>query len=183
VIQGEEKAIYQVEERRKQIVKVYRTPLRVVGFPGYLEEFYVTVQDFTTHSKGQVIFTSKDRYLTEMKLQEQLKPVLVKQITVELLEKKMPYFFLYEDEAISALFLVQNVREGDPYRAATLASYWLQNKVNLGYDCPGQIGAESVTQIQATAMKIVDPNEAIIVYYESGEAAALLSVNKEDFEQ
>jgi hypothetical protein len=147
-----------------------------------LEEFYLTVEDFTAHSKGQLIFTSKDRYMAEMKLQEQLRPVLVKKIEVEMLEKRTPYFFLYEDDNINALYLVQNVRDGDPYRAATLASYWLQNKVNLGYDCAGQIGAESVTQIQATAMKIVNPNEAIIVYYESGQAAALLSVNKEDFE-
>jgi hypothetical protein len=182
VIQGEERAIYEVEERRGKTRKVFRTPYRVVGFPNYLEEFYLTVEDFTAHSKGQLIFTSKDRYMAEMKLQEQLRPVLVKKIEVEMLEKRTPYFFLYEDDNINALYLVQNVRDGDPYRAATLASYWLQNKVNLGYDCAGQIGAESVTQIQATAMKIVNPNEAIIVYYESGQAAALLSVNKEDFE-
>uniref|UniRef100_A0A6C0CGJ2 Uncharacterized protein n=1 Tax=viral metagenome TaxID=1070528 RepID=A0A6C0CGJ2_9ZZZZ len=179
VVQGEERALYEVVEKKGKFQKVYKTPTKVIGFPPYLEEFHVTDADFTTHGKNQKIFTSQDRYIAEMKMQVNAKSSLVRKIDAMFLDKRTPYFYLYEDDEVSCLYLVQNVTDGDSSRAATLSSYWQQNKVNLGYNCPNHVDPESVVQLQASKMKIVDPNAVMIVYYDGGKAAALLSMNTE----
>lgn len=76
--------------------------------------------------------------------------------------------------------MLQNVADGNPSRAATLVQYWNQNKVNLGYHCPDHVSPDSVTNLDSTNMKIDDPHAPMIVFYGSGEAAALLSLNAEE---
>lgn len=154
---------------------------RVTGFPPCFEEFYVTLDDFKVHpGTDQTIFMSMNRYLLEMKMHAESTPTVVRKITVSLLRYKNPVFYMYEDAKISALYLIQNVHEGDASRAATLAQYWRQNKVNLGYHCPDLVGSDAVTNLKADNMVIEDPHAPMIVFYGTGEAAALLSLNSEE---
>jgi hypothetical protein len=154
---------------------------RVTDFPPHFEEFHVTLDDFKIHPEtNQTIFLSFPRYLLEMNLNSVSRPIIVRKINATLLKYRTPVFYMYEDSNISALYLVQNVLDGDASRAATLAMYWRQNKVNLGYHCPNHVGSDSVVNLRDDNLRIENPHVPMIVSYGSGEFAALLSLNAEE---
>jgi len=87
---------------------------------------------------------------------------------------------MYDDGSMKALFLIQNVLDGDASRAATLAHYWRQNRTNTGFYTPPHMGTSDVVELQAPEFKIEDPNVPMIVRYQTGEYAAVLSLNDSD---
>lgn len=170
-----------LREKGKPTVKPPGDSKRVTKFPPYFEEFHVTLRDFKVHpGTHQAIYLSLHRYMLEKKLTENYTPTLVKKLKVTLLRHKDPILYMYEDSNIQALYIVQNVLDGDASRAATLAKYWNQNHVNLGYYCPGHINSGDVINLKAESIKIEDPHSPMIIFYASGEAAALLSLNSDE---
>ena len=155
------------------------TSQRVTGFQPFLDHFYVCPQDFKIHDRHQSIFMSAARYQLELKSQLESKSLLIKNINPVFIGRTSPYYFMYDDGSLRALFLVQNVLDGDASRATTLVKYWAQNKVNTGFYTPGYLGTVDVTILQAPNFAIKDPNAPMIVRYQTGEYAALLSLNGE----
>ena len=151
---------------------------RVTGFQPFLDYFYVSPEDFSVHSKHQMIFMSTARYQLELRSQSEAKPLLIKNINPVLVGRRAPYFYLYDDGVIKALFLIQNVLDGSASRAATLAKYWVQNKVNSGFYTPAHLGTAEILELQAPNFKIKDPVAPMIVRYQTGEYAAVLSLNQ-----
>ncbi len=153
---------------------------RLTAFKPFLDYYYVTVEDFTVHNRRQIIFMSHARYNLELKSQLESKPLIVKKITPALIGRRAPYFFMYDKNGLQAMFLVQNMVDGSASRAATNAKYWFQNKVNYGYFTPALLGTDNIIELEAQNFTIRDPNAPMIIIYQTGEAASLLSLNQTD---
>lgn len=151
---------------------------RLTKFPPYLEHFFVTVEDFSVHSDTQLLFLSTARLELELKIQEDRNFKTVTKIEPSMVGRTAPFGYLYSRDGQNALFLVQNVMDGDVSRAATVAAYWSQNKVNLGYHAPPIIGNAGIETIPAENIKIDDPFKPMVLLYQTGEACALLSLNE-----
>ena len=152
---------------------------RLTKFGRYLDWFYVCYDDFTVHSKNQLIFMSTDRLNVELKMQKESKIMVATRIEPSLLSRRVPYVYIYSSKKFKAMFLVQNVENGDVSKAATIATYWVQNKVNLGYFAPQVVPEANITIVLAQNLEITDAFIPLIVKYQSGEYAALLSLNEQ----
>ena len=150
---------------------------RLTGFQPFLDYFFVNPEDFSVHGRDQMIFMSMPRLQLELKSHVESKPLMIKNINPVLIGRRAPYFYMYDDGSMKALYLVQNVLDGDASRAATLARYWRQNRTNTGFYTPPHMGTADVVELQAPNFKIEDPNAPMIVRYQTGEYAAMLSLN------
>lgn len=153
---------------------------RLTGFQPFLDHYYVCPADFKVHDRHQSIFMSAARYQLELKSQLESKPLLVTNINPVFIGRTAPYYFMYDGGSLKALFLIQNVLDGNASRATTLVKYWAQNLVNTGFYTPAYLGTVDVAVLQAPNFTIKDPNEPMIVRYQTGEYAALLSLNQTD---
>jgi len=152
---------------------------RLTKFPRHLDWFYVCYEDFTVHSKNQLLFMSTDRLHLELKMQKESKIHAATRIEPSLLSRREPYVYVYTSKKFKAMFLVQNVEGGEASKAATIASYWVQNRVNLGYFAPPIVPEASANIVLAQSLEIENPFIPLVIKYQSGEHAALLSLNEQ----
>lgn len=157
---------------------------RLTDFPPFLQNFYATIKDFTKHSPTEVIFDSVERFEFEKNNMGKNRLDLFKDLKTIFSMRREPYIYLHEDKTKKALFMVQNVVDGNASRAATVALYWRNNKVNNGYFTTEFADPESVKIINVAYNKagkfeinIENPNEAMILKFPDNKYSALLSLN------
>jgi hypothetical protein len=167
-------------ERRANISKVEPegNSGRLTKFPSHLDWFYVCYDDFTMHTNTQLIFMSTDRLNLEIKMQKESTINMAERIKPSLLGHREPYLYLHTSKKYKAMFLVQNVENGDLSKAATVSTYWAQNRVNLGYFAPQIVPETDANIISADSLEIEDPFIPMVVKYQSGQYAALLGLNE-----
>lgn len=150
---------------------------RLTKFPRYLDWYYACHDDFTVHSKNQQIFMSTQRLNTEIEIQKTSIVQSTTRIEASFLSRKNPYVYIHSSKTFRALYLIQNVENGEVSRAATIVSYWIQNKVNLGFHTPAIVPEASATIVNVSELNIKDPNLSFVIKYQSGSYAALLRLN------
>jgi hypothetical protein len=168
------------KERRTTITKLNPegNTDRLTKFPRFLEFFYVCYEDFTVHTPTQQIFMSTNRLNLELTMQKESQVHVAQRLEPSLLTHREPYVYIHSDKKFRVMFLVQNVEGGDVSRAATVAAYWAQNRVNPGFNAPPIVPEASAKIVEAKSVNIVDPFVPLVLKYQSGEYAALLCLSE-----
>jgi hypothetical protein len=149
----------------------------IAGFSPFLDDFFATENDFSTYNASQAVYLSTSRFELELRAAEGRNLELVTKLSSGSSTRQTPLIYLHSEGKRKSLFLVQHVRDGDASRAATVALYWTQNKVNLGYHAVPIADTDAVTVLDFPNLKIENPSAPMVVELGSGETIALLSLN------
>lgn len=144
-------------------------------FPKYLEDFYMSADDFTVHTHQQLVTMSRDRFKIALKVSENAEPEFTTFITNAHTIQTDPFFYLHNNEQ---LFLVQNCLRGEFQRAAIIAIHWYRVKINLGFYA-AIVGADT-SNIHVANLSAKEPQfdfeHPMVGRYGNGEFAALLPI-------
>jgi hypothetical protein len=143
-----------------------------------LVNYYQSISDFR-NVPGQIIFTNLDG-LNKWRGRDRKDIEVMTETNVTTRE---PYFFKTKKIANDALFIIQNVKDGDLERAIYVGRKWHEDHTNTGFDSPKDDKNNSYTLYNAGAgeKEIVKrgTNVAIPIFqYSNKNYAAILFLNR-----
>jgi hypothetical protein len=106
----------------------------------YLEGLYEYESDFKSKFQS-IIFTKYDTLESwvnyQIKDENKEEIVIHQKLNLSMALKTTPYIF--EDVKTNKIYIIQNVKNADFERATYLINYWIENKINIGYNVKNKI--------------------------------------------